>query len=246
MTPCKVVVVSNMRTGSTWLSRMLQKVLGHPEPKAWPNGTLAQIASDARQRIDSQLIQKHHGDLHTKIFDAILPNDYTIVTVVRNPRDMLASHAFFVEPRIPDLEPPAVRERIKARLTDDWGPSMARQLDRMEPGYGTRNKVKDRMPYVWTSYEWLKEAPARELLAILDCLGTAYDQEEVLEVAEDFGMQAPKNDPGSYRKGIVGDWVNYFDVELLDVTRQWQEEYWRRLLKESVAASAPVADAEAA
>lgn len=235
MTTDKVFLLSNMRTGSTWLINMLQVILGHTSFGPCQSGELDDVAPLFRERIDAGLIQKQHTHLHGEVFEKLVPNDYTIVTIVRNPRDILTSHAFMVQPRLEAYEPSIIQQRIKERLDDNWAPSMAKQLKRMEPGYSTRNKVQNGMPYIWTSYEWLKEDPAGELIAILDCIGMPYDSSNVIDVAEDFQTRLPRHHPGNHRKGIVGDWINYFDVELLETTRGWQEEYWRLLLTENAA-----------
>jgi hypothetical protein len=102
----------------------------------------------------------------------------------------------------------------------------------MEPGYSTRNKTKNDKPYIWTAYEWMKEDAESEIITILEFLDVKYDLAKVRRILYRLS-QGDKGQPQNYRKGVVGDWINYFDLTSLSRTNKLQERYWEALLREA-------------
>ncbi len=101
-------------------------------------------------------------------------------------------------------------ENMLRNLARRWTDTVSRAMDD-GPGYfGER--------YLQTSYEGLLESPAAELPRVLELLGVRSGGEFVVEMVRENsfehlsgGRSSGAEDPDSFfRKGVSGDWKNYF------------------------------------
>lgn len=88
-------------------------------------------------------------------------------------------------------------------------------------------------------YEDLKEEPNRELELLANHLGLIADRQTINGVVERHSfMSKSGRQPGveirqaPLRKGIVGDWRNYFDNACIAMFKSYENERWNRLLVE--------------
>jgi len=217
-----------MRTGSTWIAEILRTILGKDYTSVVDGEVFGQKQVEiVRNNINSGKIQKQHHFLHTDILNKLNPHDYKIITVVRNPRDILTSIAHFRMARFKFKQ--SVCKTIKSLYDEFASVDLPRQIKRMEPGYSTRNKKYDKMPYIWTSYEWMKYNATAEIRKIINFLDIYYKPLDILVKVVNEKMFLHKGNPKALRRGAFGDWINHFDRKLIKTTQKLQEEYWERL-----------------
>ena len=229
-----------MRTGSTWMGEILQTVLGSEVASVVDGEVFGEDQIKAvRKNIDAGRIQKQHHFIHTDVLDKLKPHDYKIITVVRNPRDILTSIAHFRMARF-DLKQsvwpkrwkrgkPNLAKTIKDLYTEFAEVDLARQIKRMERGYSTRRKRANEMPYIWTSYEWMKYNTTAEIRKIVDFLGVECKSLDILVKVVNEKMFRNQGNPRALRKGTFGDWINCFDRKLIRITQKAQQTYWEHL-----------------
>jgi len=95
------------------------------------------------------------------------------------------------------------------------------------------------MGCLWVKYEDLKRDAIGELLGVMRYVELPID-EKIAEVAvSKFSFESQsgripgqENRAAFLRKGIVGDWQNYFDEECIEAFKTARDGQWNRLLVE--------------
>jgi hypothetical protein len=150
--------------------------------------------------------------------------DYTSILLLRDPRDVVVSHAFYVlkSPRhfLHERYTSALQnsdERLMASITglppDDSGRgliSIARRLD------GYMGWLQDPRTHV-TRFERLVGRdgggdPVEQREEIL-AVARAVDREVSDGTAEKLGVEVWSPRSSTFRKGSIGDWINHFNAE---------------------------------
>jgi len=205
-----IFVIGFPRSGNTWVARLLGDVLNSPVKAR--SGKVA-IADEGFDRPGKYIIRQEHSD----------PNQFTeqdkVVLVVRDPRDVIVSAMHYW--KMKDIETatlcviygkwPTVQGSGWVRLYEWW--------------LGEKTKID----YL-IKYEDLYNNTEREVINMLDALGVI-SEKLIGDVVKRQSFSARKEyanmhpDRLSYnldvqnralRKGIVGDWTNYFDNGLLE------------------------------
>lgn len=242
----KLIITSEHRVGSRWIHYLLADLLGM---KTSPEIDVKTLWDDAlvkiiKGRLSNGIIVKFHHATQDDILKTIKPHDYNILGIVRNPRDRLVSLAFhnkyhpygkFPEQDF-DEDLDAVRFTVlESNAAKGWTEN---QFNLMERDYSTRNKVNFDKPYIWTSYRWLLDDTAGEIEKILSFIGVyVNDRQGFLDVINKHSFKTKsgrrrgkeKRDDYWRRKGVMKDWKNWFDDEMIEATEEVQNKYWEIL-----------------
>lgn len=248
-----IIITSEHRVGSRWLHYLLKDILSMRQSPEIDVSKIKEETPTIREYFETgRIVKFHHATPHDIIKD-LEPHDYKIIGVVRNPRDRGVSLAFhnryhennpdaFVESTL-DSDKEAVNYTISSNSYKDWNNN---QLRLMIDGHSTHNYFENgptnlKVPYIWTSYEWMLSDTKKEITTILNFLNINYNEEVVedLVIAHSFKNKSGR-EPGEEdrednwrRKGMMLDWINWFNPQMLKETRQNQNEYWTRLIRNS-------------
>ena len=201
-----IIVLTSMRTGSTWLCNLLSGLL---QTKFGFAKTLEQVAEIWEE---GKFVKAHNFTVET-VFK--LYPDAIILSTSRNPKDRTSSQVFFKKYSVERTD-----EIIKKNATIQE----ERHLDRMWKGYSSKAKGEREFNYWWTTYEWLKEDTERELRNLADFLEVKYTDMIIRFIVisvQDFCMQK-----GRIRKGRVDSWKEEIFAEKLLVLDKHQEMYY--------------------
>jgi len=245
-----IIITSEHRVGSRWLHYLLAELYDmntSPELDAKRLDEESAI-KEIRDRFKQDRIVKFHHALAEDIFSHLQPIDYKVIGVVRNPRDRAVSFAFHNRYHrndypFPQKSSPNDAEAVKFTVMDDpaFKEGTARQLSLMIPGCSTRNFVHYKGNYIWTAYEWMKEDNLFEISRINEFLEGNVSERRLLNVVNNhaFKNKSKGRSPGVEvrkdlwrRKGVVGDYENWFDDEMLEYTRKDFSDYLDILDKE--------------
>lgn len=234
-----VIVGSAHRVGSTWLYSMLKDIGCFDSgtdliPKKYDEyGTI--VLKDPEvfkylNRLNGRFIFKSHS--YPVISE--IAKDIKFVTVIRDPRDVIVSNSFYLAHLDPEKggRDQSFRElsnvgRIKRLIGDgEFILSRLEQWFRSPIAYNVR-------------YEDLKTNPVRVLEAVLRYLELPVDEEQIRRIAAKHSFKSlTGRNPGEdcqespNRKGIVGDWRNYFNKDCIAAFKKEKAGYWNHLLVE--------------
>lgn len=187
----KVYVNAHPKSGTTWLIHLLCDLLDSPQtgielshPLVW----------GPRQDGGYQIIKQHSS------YEDI-PKDGMIVFLQRDIRDVIVSFHFY--------NGGTEDESIEGMLN-----TVLHEYTEFYEGWintGSNHGI------IKTSYEKLKEYPVEELKRIGYLIsGKSYSDERIKKTIERQNIENMRNQLGAHfvRKGIVGDWKNYFNKRL--------------------------------
>lgn len=233
-----IVVGSAHKVGSTWLVNLLAELFLLPRLKIPSRLTGEKLKVDVPLEIIFQhlsslrysCIHKTHA-FPPRELPASLKSRVRLITIVRDPRDLLVSSAHYLA-NLPEHEGgwgPSfralpVKQRI-LRLINE-GDFLLERLDAWAHAEGV----------IQVRYEDLKDAPHRVIREIAMVCKLHFDEGRVGVVIENntFTRKASRKpgveDESSFlRKGIVGDWVNAFDDDVINAFNTGKEGRWRSL-----------------
>lgn len=203
-----ILVTEYPKSGASWLAQMLAEITGYEFP---------------RQRFPSLKPSIFHGHYRLK--------QTTSKTIVfwRDPRDIMVSwyhHCLFKS----DKNNPQLVEQITARLGFDDVHNVKDNLPKFIE-YSFTSPISPRFSYndffdtwfgrndvIYSSYEKLQHDTVKELLIICEKLDFPQPSETtIIELVRKYSFSnLASRSPGAevksnyLRKGIVGDWKNYF------------------------------------
>ncbi|MBU1882251.1 MAG: sulfotransferase domain-containing protein [bacterium] len=204
--PC-VYIATYPRSGTTWMLRSLIFLLGGQEAevdsKNYSTHTLP-LMSDSKIgfkhpiETNRPVIVKTH--LPNKLFFQNCTHSRTIY-ILRDGRDVLTSYYFFKQPRAWKRNPEEIRFDA-----DEF----ARELEVESVKWAEHVSGWLKRPHVFfTAYETLKVNYAEEISAVTEYVGLPLKRtikDAQVEFVDNF---TPDNK--FFRKGIIGDWQNYWD-----------------------------------
>ncbi len=232
-----VVLATAHRVGSTWLYEMIRDLASFERgsiflPRQFnQTGTILLEAPGAISylagRRGYKIFKTHSYPVHENSI-----RHMKFLSVYRDPRDVITSSVFYVS-SIPReiggwgsaFEALADQEKIKRFICDGEF-----CLSRLEQWFRCTDACQ-------TRYEDLQRQPAAELHRIVGFLGIVAGDEAIQRVVQKHTFEAKsRRKPGqearssAMRKGISGDWRNYFDPECVQMFKHEKEGRWNKLL----------------
>ncbi len=240
--PTILIVATAQKVGSTWLVKLLRdlylfKHAGLPEAvrhKPFMQKVI-ELDAPATPEFLSGLTENHLLKSHSPPPTQKLPDNVKLVTLVRDPRDVIVSVSFFLNhlnesqggwPVLQTL--PNDRSRIIYYLKHDEG--LLKLLEAWS--YTQAHDIHV------IRYENLLCQAMTEMKKILDFVDIQVSDTRIQKAIHknqfskhSGGRPAGMEDNNSFfRKGIAGDWVNYFDEEIIDLVKTVHNGRWNRLL----------------
>jgi hypothetical protein len=234
-----VVLGSAHRVGSTWLTQMLEDLVGFEYefeyrrvPKAC-RGFSTTIALEAPETRD--FLERARGfrlfKTHSLLDWDTIPTHVKFVSVYRDPRDVLVSTTFHMsamaeeEGGFPaELSAMPVKHQLLHLMDVEYF------LGRLEHWFRHEGVCK-------VGYEELRADPVPVISRVIDHLGLDVRGERIRQTADwhDFkrrsGRKPGQAEPDSgMRKGVCGDWQNHFDDECREHFKHALDGRWHRLL----------------
>ena len=233
-----LVVASPHKVGSTWVYKILRELTGFHD--IFPPYRM--FKEHRKVRIPLKTLSKYFNDLkkgkgylfksHSMPPDEII-NDVYYITVIRDPRDLIVSMANYVS-NLP-VELGGWGEDFKIKSNRDKILEVIERSDFIYELYYAWSKYDN---CVMLKYEELKVDIHSAIHQILNFSGLEISEEKISKAIEsnDFrrvsGRKSGKENKKSfYRKGIVGDWRNHFDEEMLNKLYSKDDGKWLRLIK---------------
>lgn len=228
-------VVSAHRTGSRWLSQILCDYFGLEFTAEFLGAYTIPFQQVNSSHLSRNRLLKIHP--HYLSVTNMIENDWKIKAIVpvRNPRDRLVSYGlhwrYFPNKDFPHKHVASDLDAIKI----SWGERLfifeeAFQFHVMENYPNVRNATGN---IAWTTYEDLSYGTNEEVSNIVNFLygvvnvskmHQAINNNSFNRLAKRTKGTENKNDI-RHRKGIVGDYVNYFDNELMSMTENSYNRY---------------------
>jgi len=216
----KVLVNGSPKTGTTWMLKMIQSIPGYQEVGNF-NGEIARY-----HNVQAGDVVHGHDWLSPELAEILDKNAIKVVLMIRDPRDQLISRVFHIQ-RVQDhawhqkLKSVSMDEAIMLCIEGGDGlPGMRTMIEL------TQTWLDKRLNIVCVRYEELLAEPVKEFRRVVDYLEiqmsdaliesiVARNQFERLASGKKFWKETRKQgqaDPNShFRKGITGDWQNYFN-----------------------------------
>jgi len=214
-----VCLTTPMRCGTQWLREILISLLsvkmrfpGYHESgiQEWPN-YIDFVLNEEKKNPGEHIVSVHIPIEHLNI----MKDFFNMIVLVRDPRDICVSMSFKSHTH---------EEKIMGSLKTfikTGGP-----IPEFYPSY---IKHKSCVSHILVKYEDLLSDTLATLKGVQNYLGYNKKNEAILKVIENKsffklsgGRQPGEEDQKShYRKGIKGDWKNYF-------TNDMNEEFWMR------------------
>lgn len=237
----KLIITSEQRVGSRWMHYLFADLLGQsPSPEIgghrFYNGDLDHVIGRVKKYFKEDRIPKFHGVGAFALYQFLVSEgieDFGILGVVRNPYDRAVSLAFHnryhKKHHFKQKDFDTDEDAVIWTATKDSGflKSCIRQYsDLMLPHYSSYSNYYPevgRIPYIWTTYKWLKEDTAGEIQTIIRTLnkGIAPRTQQIQEHVERHsfkkrsGRKEGKEKRSNlwHRKGIMGDHKNWFNED---------------------------------
>jgi hypothetical protein len=225
----KVLVNGSPKTGTTWMLKMIQSIPGYHEVGNF-NGEIERYHT-----VQAGDVVHGHDFLSPELAEILEKNAIKVVLMIRDPRDQLISRVF----HILRVEEHAWHQRLKAVSMDE---AIMLCIEGGDGLPGTRTMIEltqtwldNRLKIVWVRYEELLAETVKEFHRVVGYLDiqmseallesiVARNRFERLASGKKFWKETRKQgqaDPNShFRKGITGDWHNYFNEAHKDKFKQ--------------------------
>lgn len=234
--PDDVFLVAYPKSGTHWLTYITAQITNPPEFMTQETGASIGNIPFLELTLPGQLeVLPSPRYMYTHLPYHLVPcsNDHEVkyIVIARNPRDVAVSQFNFIR---------------TLKLIDFHG-TWNEFLSLFMRGTGFGGSYFDRVLGWWEhkeddnvlflKYEELKKDLSKQIGIIAHFLGYQLSQEEAQEIAGKCTFESMKNkkvgtieknksllmreDRSFYRKGIVGDWRNYFSSEQLEQFNRW-------------------------
>jgi sulfotransferase family protein len=234
-----IVVVSPHKVGSTWIYKILREMTFFYD--IFPPINVFNEYRKVRIPLDELIpyfdtLQKGKGYLFKSHSHPpkVCPDYVKLITVIRDPRDVFVSMANYVGNLPTEL--------------GGWGNEFAKKpIQKQLFELINNSDFMYDLFYSWVNYdnclllkyEDLKSDIGKSTNEIIDYCRLNVKQSTVKKSIElnDFSRitgrkSGIENKSSFYRKGIVGDWKNHFNEELLDKLYSNQDKRWKKLISD--------------
>jgi hypothetical protein len=210
-----MLVISNgaFKSGSTWIFMILRRITKFPPPPKeylnpqWVNPSLhPEQVNNFLNNFDyssgNYLCKNHFGSKRDRDLILCYPNVF-VLGIKRDIRDVVVS-AYYHHKRVEGYQ-----ESFEKYYWEK-GRKVAKQVIQY-------NKVWDcgsDKTYI-SAYEDLKVNFNDEVRKIGNFLGITLDEETIDLAEKETSINVLKHRSDHFRKGIIGDWKNYFDAEMV-------------------------------
>ena len=237
----QIVVASAHKVGSTWLTNILRKRFDnryHLVPKKYRLNENIKVIIDLNSTgistylasLDKIHVFKTHCLPPTK--NNPVWSEINAINIYRDPRNMAVSNAFYLANLAPELggweklQAMNIQQRIRQYLEIGLY-----DLELLEAWLACKNTID-------TTYENMLEYPNRCIEEILRQINVPANEENIVDAIAQFSFQKMSNgrNPGDqreasfYRKGISGDWKNYFSDSLKQHFKSIHNGRWNEVL----------------
>jgi len=227
-----VLVASAHKVGSTWLFKLVAD-LGNfrkisPPAKFRETGTLIIDKIDLSFYFNflfGRCIFKSHSNPAPFEFNS----NIKIVSIFRDPRDVIVSNIFYLDRLEPEL--------------GGWGPkfrdfSITQKIRHfIEHGEFSISKIEQWYNYqncFQVRYENLLKDPRFEMQRLLQWIGIAVSKTHLEKTIQDLSFAKMKNSKPDrswfFRKGVSSDWKNNFDPACVEQFKTAKNGRWNNLL----------------
>lgn len=236
-----VVLGSGHRVGSTWVTQMLEDLVCFEyefEYRRVPKVCRGYSHTINLERPETYAYLRglrgfRFFKTHSHLTWPDVPDHVRFISVFRDPRDVIVSTVFHLTNLGAhqggfgaEQQALSHRDKILRVLDNEYA------LERMEHWFRHEHVHQIR-------YENVKRQPAAELRRIVGFLGVDVAEDAIEQVVERHrfkrrsGRRPGQEDNTAFlRKGIVGDWQNYFDEVCCDTFKHAKNGRWNRLLLE--------------
>ena len=244
----RLVITSGHRVGSRWIHYLLAELLSQQV-----NPEMGEYWLENQERRDrvlkafnSNKLLKFHAVTPTRLEKMFAPRQAKVLFVVRNPRDRVVSFAFHNRYHdrtvFPQKGLATDKEAVEYTLYEDtlFRREEEHQFKYMNPELSTRNYKGSDTDYIWTSYEWLKKDTVGEIEKILKYSKINLQSNKIIQAVNNNSFSRKANRPAGSeqrndlwrRKGVIGDWRNWFTEKMIEDTQSDFDRYFE-ILKES-------------
>jgi len=237
-----LIVGSPHRTGSTWLRGIIRDLYhfqNAPVPGIFRYPTCDPADVDLFKlinyfrKLNGYFIFKSHA---LPIPQSLDPDDgefIKLVTIIRDPRDVIVSAAF----HLVNLKEERGGWGEEFMKLDD----VAKILAVIKSGYFLLTLLEKwyETPFAYRfTYENLKSRPIDELNGMADYLGLSFNKNRAQKVIQKHSFISQTGRRSGFedrkvfgkRKGIVGDWKNYFNGDSVAAFKEEHNGRWNELL----------------
>lgn len=232
-----IVVASPHKVGSTWLYNMLVAA-GFNRSKA-PEKLrknkhlgLIDLGNPDTFPYLSEISEKSIFKSHSFPPAEQIPENVLLVSLIRDPRDLLVSKMFHTA-KLPEhvgghseLQGLSSDERLEYLLVRDGG-----EIRLLQSWFDFDSRIL-------IKYEDLLREPIENLELVLKEASCHLNSQELKSVVDRCSFNKMKNDaPDSrkyfFRKGVSGDWKNYFNSRTIDLFKNSMGGRWNEFLVSS-------------
>jgi hypothetical protein len=228
------IIISEHRVGSRWMHYLFAELLGMTQSPEMDRDRLYKDGiPNTYSLLKNNQIPKFHRATYWDIESAFGENELKVLGVVRNPRDRAVSLAFHNRYhrnhhfKQADFE--TDEEAVKYTIMEDKGyrKGNMRQLSLMIPLQDVYSVSKWSLypKYVWVTYQDLLEDTEGCVETICKHLDLEVKNSITKVVRNHSFKNKSKRNPGEEvrynlwkRKGVAGDYLNWFDDEMLDMS----------------------------
>ncbi|MDO6567909.1 sulfotransferase domain-containing protein [Alteromonas sp. 1_MG-2023] len=232
-----VVIASPHKVGSTWLFNLIAG-LGYKRQQAPnelrknPNLGLLDLSLDNCENFLASATVKSVFKSHSFPPSYEISDNVALVSIIRDPRDLLVSKAFH-----------------SANLAEENGgqPFLKELSDQDKISFFLDSNTEDLdLLFAWMRFDNALTIKYEELLtnkieilsSIASYLEVDKTEEALAKIIDSFSIEqmrehAPETRKSFFRKGVSGDWKNYFDEALKDKLKLARSGKWNDFLIEA-------------
>lgn len=234
-----VIIASAHKVGSTWLHKILRcfyiyqynKVPGKLRTSAINPWMLSLEANETLEFLKNKT-KNNLFKSHSKPPTWVPTESIKFVTVYRDPRDLTISNIFFLANLPPELggwkEMKALDTKKRIKLYLKKGTF---DLELLQEWYEYPHALK-------LAYEDMLNHPFEEIKKTARHIEASVDDNRIRKAIEKNSFKSlsagrkrgVENKNSFFRKGISGDWLNYFDEELVEYFKSVHNGRWNKLL----------------